>query len=115
MECLGRGGGSPGEMAERNMCSKLIVCLCLGAALHIEAPDITETDETAPDVSLITNRVRTIGIRDQPAVSHSPNTELTLRSEQMSVAISADNAGRPIFSSFFFKISIFKSRRAVSL
>ncbi|XP_059165981.1 2-(3-amino-3-carboxypropyl)histidine synthase subunit 2-like [Physella acuta] len=69
-----------------------------GGAMHIEAPDISETDEATPDVSLISNKVRTIGIRDQPDVSQSTSTELSLRSEQMSVAITADDAGEYLAS-----------------
>jgi len=69
-----------------------------GACMHVESPDSSETAACKTDVSLISNRVRVLGIREAPAVSVSPGQDLIVRSEAMAVASNVENAGEYLSS-----------------
>uniref|UniRef100_A0A2C9JQU2 2-(3-amino-3-carboxypropyl)histidine synthase subunit 2 n=1 Tax=Biomphalaria glabrata TaxID=6526 RepID=A0A2C9JQU2_BIOGL len=64
-----------------------------GSALYIEAPNFDSTNDDLADVSLINNRVRTIGMQDTSSLGESPSTDVSLINANMSIATIARNAG----------------------
>ncbi|KAI8786696.1 diphthamide biosynthesis protein 2 [Biomphalaria glabrata] len=63
------------------------------SALYIEAPNFDSTNDDLADVSLINNRVRTIGMQDTSSLGESPSTDVSLINANMSIATIARNAG----------------------
>ncbi|BFY99282.1 hypothetical protein BsWGS_02321 [Bradybaena similaris] len=64
-----------------------------GASLHVQNPDIDKSDNFRTDVSLISNRVRTLGVTETLTVSTASGQDLVVRSESLAVASLAENAG----------------------
>ncbi|CAG5124338.1 unnamed protein product [Candidula unifasciata] len=64
-----------------------------GASLHVENADTGEGDNIRTDVSLISNRVRALGVKETTGVSSVSSQDLLLRSESLAVASLAENAG----------------------
>ncbi|XP_005105882.1 2-(3-amino-3-carboxypropyl)histidine synthase subunit 2 [Aplysia californica] len=63
-----------------------------GGSLYVEAGESFDEDGTA-DVSLISNKVRYLGVRTAPEVSSVPSKEMVLRSDALAVSSVAENAG----------------------
>ncbi|CAL1540844.1 unnamed protein product [Lymnaea stagnalis] len=70
-----------------------------GSSMYVQSPDQCDTDDCRPDVSLISNRIRTLGVKASPAVSESASDskDLVLRSD-MTLASGAADAGEYLSS-----------------